>query len=116
MHVCLVLVSLYVSKLSRYTTGLQAAGFAVGLHISEQVDTVQTSIAALQAQSNMLLQMMEQMAAKDSLPAALKVCSYSLYILHDSAHLYSHFYCLRLAIAGLLWVVACLLSCIDCEQ
>ncbi|DBB07689.1 TPA: hypothetical protein ACH3X3_009114 [Trebouxia sp. C0006] len=53
-------------------TSMQAAGFAVGLHLSEQVDTVQTSIAALQAQSNKLLQMMEQMAAKDPLPAALK--------------------------------------------
>ena len=99
MHFCLLLVSLYVSNSSRYTTGLQAAGFAVGLHLSEQVDTVQTSIAALQAQSNKLLQMMEQMAAKDPLPAALKVCSNFLYILHDSSHLYSHFHCLSLAIA-----------------
>ncbi len=59
---------------------LQAAGFAVGVHISRQVDAVQQSIAALQAQGNAqmaatdrVLQMVDQLTAEGRLPDALKV-------------------------------------------
>ncbi len=59
---------------------LQAAGFAVGVHISQQVDAVQQSIAALQAQGNAqmaatdrVLQMVDQLTAQGRLPDALKV-------------------------------------------
>ncbi len=64
----------------RYFNSLQAAGFAVGVHISRQVDAVQQSIAALQAQGNAqmaatdkVLQLVDQLTAQGRLPDSLKV-------------------------------------------